>query len=203
MRALLGKVRELYEEALKPLGLALSRLGLTPNMVTFLGLTAAAGCCYVLCLGDLYLGLGLLALACFIDIADGALARASKRVSDFGGVLDKVVDRYVEFALVFGLMLGGFLKWWWGAFALFGMVMASYSRAEAQAALGRGSVKGGLMERQEKLLTLGVGMLAYPLHPASIDCAAVVVGSLSHITAAQRLLAAWRAQRAGGSPCTT
>ncbi|MEM4700391.1 MAG: hypothetical protein QXT74_05540, partial [Candidatus Nezhaarchaeales archaeon] len=95
-----------------------------------------------------------------------------------------------------GLMLGGFLSWWWGVFALFGMVMASYSRAEAQAALGRGSVRGGLMERQEKLLTLGIGMLAYPLYPASIDYAAAIVGGLSHITAAQRLLAAWRAQGA-------
>lgn len=199
---MLGRVRELYEEALRPLGLALARLGISPNVVTLLGLATAAGCCYALYLGDLYLGLGLLALACFIDVADGALARALGRASDFGGVLDKVADRYVEFALLLGLMLGGFLRWWWGVFALFGMVMASYSRAEAQAALGRGSVRGGIMERQEKLLVLGVGMLIYPLYRASVDCAAIVVGGLSHLTAAQRLLMAWRAQRAGGA-CTT
>ncbi|MEM4699917.1 MAG: CDP-alcohol phosphatidyltransferase family protein, partial [Candidatus Nezhaarchaeales archaeon] len=97
---MLGRIRELYEEALRPLGLALSRLGLTPNTMTLLGLAVAAGCCYALYLGNLYLGLGLLALACFIDVADGALARASKRASSLGDVLDKVVDRYVEFALL-------------------------------------------------------------------------------------------------------
>ncbi|MCX8205242.1 MAG: CDP-alcohol phosphatidyltransferase family protein [Candidatus Nezhaarchaeota archaeon] len=193
---MLGKVRELYEEAIKPLGLALAHLGIAPNAVTLLGLIVAAGCCYALYLGYLYLGLGLLALACFIDVVDGALARASRKASSFGDVLDKVTDRYVEFALLLGLMLGGFLKWWWGVFTLFGMVMASYSRAEAQASLGRGSVKGGLMERQEKLLVLGIGMLAYSVHHASIDYAAIIVGSLSHLTVAQRLLIAWRAREA-------
>ena len=199
---MLGRLRKRYEEALKPLGSALARLGLPPNLVTLLSLAVAAGCGYALYLGNLYLGLLLLALAGFMDVVDGAVARASSKASGFGGVLDKVVDRYVEFALLLGLMLGGFLRW--GVFALFGIVMASYSRAEAQAALGEGCVKGGLMERQEKLLLLALGMLLYPALPSSIDYAAIVVGALSHATAAQRLLRAWAySVRRGGTPCTT
>jgi len=195
VKELLGRLRERYEEALRPIGHALARCGVSPNFVTLSGLAVAAVCCYTLYLGRLYVGLGLLAAVALIDVLDGAVARASRRASRFGDVLDKVVDRYAEFALLLGLALGGFMSWWWGFFALFGMVMASYARAEAEAALGGRGVGGGLMERQEKLLVIAAGMLAYPTLPIALDCAGALVGALSHATAAQRLLRAWRRSR--------
>lgn len=189
---MLGRLRERYEEALRPIGHALARCGIPPNLVTLLGLAVAVACCYTLYLGRLYVGLGLLVIVALIDVLDGAIARASGRTSRFGDVLDKVVDRYAEFALLLGLALGGFMSWWWSFFALFGMVMASYARAEAEAVLGRGGVSGGLMERQEKLLIIAAGMLAYPALPGALDYAGALVGALSHATAAQRLLRTWR-----------
>jgi CDP-diacylglycerol--glycerol-3-phosphate 3-phosphatidyltransferase/archaetidylinositol phosphate synthase len=192
VEVLLGRLRERYEEAVKPVGLALARRGVSPSLITLLGLAMAAVCSYVLYLGMLHWGLGLLAVIALIDVLDGAVARASGRASGFGRVLDRVADRYAEFALILGLLLGGFMSWPWGLFALFGMLMASYARAEAEAALGEGGFKGGLMERQEKLLALAAGMLIHPLLPGVLDYVAAIVGALSHITAAQRLLRAWR-----------
>lgn len=189
---MLGRLREGYERALRPLGMTVARLGIPPNLITMLSLAIASGCGYALYLGHLYLGVALLALAGFMDILDGAVARALGKATGFGSVLDKVSDRYVEFALLLGLMLGGFLTWWWGVFALFGMVMASYARAEAHASLGGESVRGGLMERQEKLILLAIGALLYPVFTYSIDYAAIVVGSLSHATVVQRLVKARR-----------
>ena len=46
-----------------------------------------------------------LLLSGYCDTLDGSLARAQKKQSDFGSVLDIMMDRLVEFSVVFGLFL--------------------------------------------------------------------------------------------------
>lgn len=94
------------------------RAGVTPNRLTVLNLAlsvVAAGC---LAVGAGHappwersapvpvsawpmLTFAVMSLAFLIDLADGALARASGRVSAFGAVLDSTLDRYSDL-LVFG-----------------------------------------------------------------------------------------------------
>jgi CDP-diacylglycerol--glycerol-3-phosphate 3-phosphatidyltransferase/archaetidylinositol phosphate synthase len=78
-----------------------------------------------------------------------------------------------------------------GLFALFGMLMASFTRAKAESVGGLRSCTVGVAERQEKLLILIAGSLASTYYPVSLAIAVVLVGVLSHVTVVQRLQYTW------------
>jgi CDP-diacylglycerol--glycerol-3-phosphate 3-phosphatidyltransferase len=87
----------------------LGRLGFTPNSLTVLGsvLTASVG---ILVAQGWFVAAGVcLWLFSVTDTLDGALARATDSVSEFGAFLDSVCDRYAEAAVFFGLV------WWYQA----------------------------------------------------------------------------------------
>jgi CDP-diacylglycerol--glycerol-3-phosphate 3-phosphatidyltransferase/archaetidylinositol phosphate synthase len=87
-------------------------------------------------------------------------------------------------------------------FALFGMVMASYVRARAEASGKVESCDVGFVGRPEKITGLIVGMLLQRFFPQIriVQWAVVAVGVLSHITALQRLLYARRVIMGDGPP---
>ncbi len=225
---MLGSLRERYQRAMTPIGKALARTGITPNMITGLTVLVAMVSAWFFALGDLLVGFLFMILTVVMDMFDGAVARASGLVSKFGATFDHTLDRYAEFFFMLGLMLGpitivtipwwpysagdSFIPWFWGFFTLFGMIMASYTRAKAESVGGMKSCTVGIAERQEKLiLTIaGILLLAIPstniwidllsLFPPLLDffvllditniltLCIVIAGILSHITVAQRLL---------------
>ncbi len=184
---LLGRLREKYESAMEPIGRHLGRFGVKPNMITTMSLlvSSAAGVAYTLT----FPVLGALGLATsgFIDMLDGAVARATGAGTRFGAVYDHVLDRYAEFAILLGIGLGGFVNWVWIVFCLFGMVMASFTRAKAESVGGLVSCTVGIAERQEKIILLLVGSLLQPLLSFALLASVILVGLLSHITVVQRL----------------
>ena len=114
-----------------PVALLMSRMGLTPNIVTMIGLLIAGVAAYLIGIGLWWAG-GLVALfAGIFDMFDGALARATGRASDFGALLDSTIDRVSE-----AVVLLGVLAYYltsdndWGAMlvyaALVGSIMVSY-----------------------------------------------------------------------------
>jgi phosphatidylglycerophosphate synthase len=172
---------------MQPLGKRLGTLGLKPNAITTTSLLVSCLAAVAYALGLLLLGaVGLLGSA-FIDMLDGAVARATGTTSRFGAVYDHVLDRYAEFAVLLGIGLGGFVNWIWVVFALFGMVMASYVRAKAESVGGLKSCTVGIAERQEKLILLLAGSLLQLISPISLPICVLVVGILSHVTVIQRL----------------
>jgi phosphatidylglycerophosphate synthase len=118
---------------------------------------------------------------------DGAVARATGSVTRFGAVYDPVLDRYAEFAVLFGMGFGQLVAWTWVVFGLCGMVMASYTRARAESAGGLKSCRVGIAERQEKIILLVIGSLIQPLFSLALPLSVLIVGILSHITVIQRL----------------
>ena len=78
---------------------------LRPTVLTLvavcLGICAGVG----FGLGLAWLGGLLAALAQVLDGADGQVARLTGRVSTQGAFLDSVLDRYVDFSLLFGILL--------------------------------------------------------------------------------------------------
>jgi CDP-diacylglycerol--glycerol-3-phosphate 3-phosphatidyltransferase len=112
--------------------------------------------------GRLFLGLVLLGLAAIPDLLDGAVAKASGTSSQRGAFFDSVADRVTD-----ALVLGG-IAWHFALsrgglapmlpFAVLGAsTLISYERAKAES-LGF-DAKGGLMERAERLIALGVALL--------------------------------------------
>jgi CDP-diacylglycerol--glycerol-3-phosphate 3-phosphatidyltransferase len=112
--------------------------------------------------GALAAGALLLALTALPDVLDGAVAKASGTASPRGAFFDSVMDRVSD-----ALLLGG-VAWYLSTTepgrisilpvaVMAGSLIVSYERAKAEA-LGF-DAKGGLMERAERLLALGIGLL--------------------------------------------
>ncbi|MHA1903684.1 MAG: CDP-alcohol phosphatidyltransferase family protein [Candidatus Thorarchaeota archaeon] len=212
-----------------PVGKAIARTGITPNMITGLTVLVALVSAWFFAIGDLLVGLLFMIITVVMDMFDGAVARAAGLASKFGATFDHTLDRYAEYLFMLGLMMGPisavtipwwpyaagdtFIPWFWGFFTLFGMIMASFARAKAESVGGMENCAVGIAERQEKLiLTIaGILLIALPTSNIWIDFllflpssiiqffvflditniltfCIVVVGILSHITVAQRLL---------------
>ncbi len=172
---------------MQPLGRVVGRSGLTPNMITTLSLLISVGASIAYAWKLPILGAAGLVVSGFVDMLDGAVARATGSATRFGAVYDHVLDRYAEFAVLLGIGLGGLTDWVWVVFALFGMIMASFVRAKAESVGGLKSCTVGIAERQEKLLILIIGSLLAPWITFSLPAAVILTGILSHVTVIQRL----------------
>jgi len=167
-----------------PVGKAIARTGITPNMITGLTVLVALVSAWFFAMGDLILGFIVMILTVVMDMFDGAVARAAGLASKFGATFDHTLDRYAEFLFMLGLMMGPigavsipwwpyaagdtFVPWFWGFFTLFGMIMASFARAKAESVGGMESCTVGIAERQEKLILQFAGILLLALPTTNI-----------------------------------
>jgi phosphatidylglycerophosphate synthase len=193
-KPILTRFRKLYEQTMLPIGRACVRVGLTPDMLTALSLVLGGVAAFMISRGAFLLGVLFIGLMTFADMLDGSTARAGGLASPAGMLFDHVVDRYAEFFILLGIMLSGVVAAGWAMFTLFGMVMASYVRARAEATGKVESCDVGFVGRPEKIGLLVIGMLLQPFFPqlGLLGWAVIAVGVLSHITAIQRLLYARR-----------
>jgi CDP-diacylglycerol---glycerol-3-phosphate 3-phosphatidyltransferase len=175
-----------FKWVLDPIGGFLNRLGLTPNMVTILGLIGNTIGAYYLARGDMVTGGLLVLIMTPIDALDGTMARLRGEPSDFGAYVDSVSDRYSELIIYAGLLyyflklgepLGGLLVF--GAAS--GSVMVSYVKARAEG-LGY-EAKVGLLTRVERFLVLAPSLVFNQLY-----IGLTILAVFSHITAFQRIL---------------
>jgi phosphatidylglycerophosphate synthase len=189
MVPILARVRQSYEQVTLPLGYACASLGLTANMLTYLSLALSIFAGYLISQSWFWWGVVGILMVGIADMLDGATARATETASLFGTVLDHVADRYAEFFILGGVMLSGAATSTWVLFALFGMVMASYVRARAEATGQIASCNVGFAGRQEKLVLLVCGLLAQPVFSQTriLEWAVIAVGIASHVTAVQRM----------------
>jgi CDP-diacylglycerol--glycerol-3-phosphate 3-phosphatidyltransferase len=173
-----------------PVALAVARTGLTPNAITALGLAGSLGAA-ALVAGGYFLAGGLVVLAAAaLDLLDGALARATGRVTTFGGVFDSVLDRLGEAAVLGGVLFhfseGGHRQEVVLAFiAVVGSIMVSYVRARAEAAGLK--LTEGIFTRPERVIVLGLGLIVDQMR-----IALWILAVLAVFTALQRLYVVWR-----------
>lgn len=94
---------------LDPFILLLAKTGITPNQISFLsflfGLGAAA--CYLT--AHFIPGSILLAVSGILDLTDGSVARLTNRKSDFGAIIDWIIDKYVDGIVLFAIGLSCFV----------------------------------------------------------------------------------------------
>ncbi len=187
-----GTFRKPVDKAVKPIGNALRKTGLTPDHLTIMGLLVGAGAGVAIGSGRLWLGALLVVLAGLPDLLDGALAKAAGSSSQRGAFFDSTVDRVTDFFL-----LGG-IAWYFATgdfadelpmlpFAIAGVSsLISYQRAKAES-LGI-DAKGGLMERAERIIAILVGLVINPLLIPILWLMLV----LTTITAVQRFWKVWK-----------
>jgi CDP-diacylglycerol--glycerol-3-phosphate 3-phosphatidyltransferase len=179
------------------IGRFLGGIGLTPNMLTVIGLILNAGVAAVIAWWDIRLGGALLLVASAFDMLDGAVARATGKGSKFGGFLDSTLDRYSESIVYVGVLIyildtpdaktGAILT----LLATTGALLISYSRARAEAAGYNASV--GLVARPERVILLAICLIiGEPMW------ALWALAILTHLTAITRILHVWRMAEALG-----
>lgn len=174
-----------FKWVLDPLGGFFNKLGLTPNMMTMLGLLGNTVGAYYLATGELMTGGILVVVMTPIDALDGTMARLRGESSDFGAFVDSVSDRYSELIIYCGLLyhfltvgdrLGGILVF--GAAA--GSVLVSYVKARAEG-LGYGA-KVGILTRVERYLVLAPSLVFNQLY-----IGLGIIAIFANITAIQRI----------------
>ena len=90
----------------EPIALAMSRAGLTPNMLTLIGF-GIASLGGVLAAVEWWLLAGIVATAgAGFDMFDGAVARATGQVSKLGAFMDSTFDRWGEGVVYVGIVIG-------------------------------------------------------------------------------------------------
>ncbi|MEM3622313.1 MAG: CDP-alcohol phosphatidyltransferase family protein, partial [Candidatus Bathyarchaeia archaeon] len=136
---MLTKLKKKVQEWLVAEAEITHKMGLTPNKVSFIGITLAffSALTYALWQTNnfcLPIATILLLLSGFCDALDGVIARTYQEATPFGGFLDSLLDRYADAIVYAGIILGGLCDALWGLIALIGSLLVSYSRARAEAA---------------------------------------------------------------------
>ncbi len=167
--SLRNTLQAIIYKVIDPAVKVLIKLGLTPNVVTTIGFVLNLGVAVIFILGaeegnrgDLtYIGWAgaLILFAGLFDMLDGQVARLGDMKSTFGALYDSVLDRYSELVMFLGICYylvahHYFLSSIFAFVALIGSMMVSYVRARAE---GLGvEIKGGLMQRPERVVTIGL-----------------------------------------------
>lgn len=180
----------------------LARLGITPNLLTAIGLLLSVLTAVVIAQGYLRIGGFLVLFAGIFDMFDGALARVRHASTTFGAFFDSTLDRYSESIILFGLLYYALQRpglqetlWptsheqtWMIIFiyvASIGSLLVSYTKARAE---GLGiECKTGLLARPERVIILAVGLLL----GISIWMLAFLA-VFSNVTAIERIITVWR-----------
>lgn len=168
------------------------RLGLTPNLLTVIGLLLVMLIAIVIASGYEALGGVLLIVGAGFDATDGSLARLTNRVTKFGGFLDSSLDRYADGILMLALVWRGIesnnrLLIVLSVVALIGSFLVSYTRARAEA-LGI-QMKEGWFTRLERMIVLVLGLLlTLVFGDLSLVVAVALLAILGNLTAVQRIL---------------
>jgi len=151
------RMRIWFKWVVDPLGRFFLNIGMTPNMMTTLGLLGNFLGAFFLSQGKLMLGGWVVLIMTPIDALDGTMARLRGDPSDFGAFVDSVSDRYAELAILGGLLYfyanqGNVLASTLAFAAASGSVLVSYVKARAESL--QYEAKIGLLTRVERYLVL-------------------------------------------------
>lgn len=197
-----GNFRRSVETVTLPTGRWLVRIGFSADVLTTSGLAFSGATAVAIATGHHWIAIVLLALTGFHDLFDGPVAKASQRASQRGSFFDSVADRLVD-----SMLLGGVAYYLTAhqhgqlvllPFAILTTTfLISYQRSKAES-LGL-AAKGGLMERAERMILLGVGLLAKPIFVPILWLMLV----LTAMTALGRFRRVWDAAARPETPVST
>jgi len=195
---MLNFLRPFFARLFNPIGQALARTPITPDMITVAGTVGVSASCLALFpIGWLFPGAAIATFFVFTDMLDGLLARMTGSSGPWGAFLDSTMDRVGDAAV-----FGGITIWFIrnpadhvlavvSLFCLACGMAVSYVKARAQS-LGL-NADVGLIERPERILigltSIGLSGLGVP-YVLPIGMWALAAGSA--ITLGQRMHAVYK-----------
>lgn len=182
VKATAKKMRDHLQQGIyaviNPLVKGMIAIGMTPNMVTTIGLLGNIAAAVLIVCAGVYAGVmdttgqhcyylltwagGLIIGFSLFDMLDGQVARIGGMASTFGAMYDSVLDRYCEMftlgSISFFYLSSGNLGMALVTYlAVIGSIMVSYVRARAEG-LGL-ECKIGFMQRPERVVVTALGTL--------------------------------------------
>ena len=187
--ALRGKIARWFEE---PASAVLDKLGFTPNLATLTGTAISVGAGVAAADGQFVLAGVLVLVGATFDMLDGGIARRTGQVSNRGALLDSVMDRVSEGALLLGLLIFYTQSATFDqtliilAFIAFsGSMMVSYVRARAEGLGMKGTA--GFATRPERVVVITVTLLI-----SQPDWGLWILAVATPLSAMYRFWAEWR-----------
>lgn len=181
---------------LRPFYWLFGKLGVSPNWITFLGLSFALLCGYLLAVGKVPYAAAAFAVSGILDLLDGYVAKKFNKVTPLGSFLDSVSDRIADAAIFLGLMLY-YLDRGEGLYAglavsiLVMSFLISYVRAKAETLGVR--CRAGLMSRAPRFLVLLVALFLNGLSDWILRVDLWILSVLILETLAERIVETWKA----------
>jgi CDP-diacylglycerol--glycerol-3-phosphate 3-phosphatidyltransferase len=181
-----------------PIVTFLARLGVSPNLLTVLGMLLHFLFAWLIISGE-FLWAGL-AVFIFVplDALDGSLARKLDRTpgqGKFGAFLDSTSDRTAEVILFAGYLIYFSLEDNLGMMiaayiAVTGSIMVSYTRSRAEA-LGL-SCKVGLLTRVERYVIIVTSLILSAIWPILLEVGILILAVGTWFTVLQRAHHVWK-----------
>ncbi len=183
----------------RPISLRISKIllktGITPNQISVLSFVIGLAGASSFFIGEyFYLILGgiLVHIHSIVDGCDGEVARLKLRQTKYGGWLDSVLDRYVDAAIILGLVYGYWsingdtTIWIIGFFALIGTFLNSYTSSKYDSIFRDGDMTKRSkfrMGRDVRLLLITIGALTN-----QIPIMLIILAAIANFEAIRRLL---------------
>ena len=181
-----AKFRRYSDLIVVPMGEAVAKTGVSPNVLTLAGLLLSMAAAGAFAYGNLVYALILLALASLSDVLDGAVAKARGKVTGFGGYLDSLTDRYADTFILIGIAMYLNQHYILIMVVIVGSILVSYSRARAEMIINKCDV--GLAERSERLIVIMLATLLAIMGVNRFYEAMVLLAVITHLTVLQRVL---------------
>jgi CDP-diacylglycerol--glycerol-3-phosphate 3-phosphatidyltransferase len=187
--------RAFFTRLLTPVARVLTRLGVSPDVVTIVGtLGVCFGALAFYPRREFLTGTLVITAFVFFDTLDGIMARMNDRSTKWGAFLDSTLDRVADAAI-----FGGLVLWYAGsgdnaimaglalACLILGMVV-SYARARAEG-LGM-TADVGIAERAERLVLvlLATGLVGLGAPEILLTVVLALLALASLVTVIQRML---------------
>ena len=183
----------------RPISLRITKVllktGITPNQITiFSTIMGLVGASFFFSGEYFYLILGgiIIHIHSIVDGCDGEVARLKLRQSKYGGWLDSVLDRYVDAAIILGLVYGywsingDITIWVIGFVTLIGSFLNSYTSDKYDSIFKDKSMKKSSkfrMGRDVRLLIITIGALTN-----QIPIILIILAVITNFEALRRLV---------------
>lgn len=183
----------------RPISLRISKMliktGITPNQISVLSFVIGLAGASFFFIGEyFYLILGgiLIHIHSIVDGCDGEVARLKLRQTKYGGWLDSVLDRYVDAAIILGLIYGYWsingdvTIWIIGFFAIIGSFLNSYTGDKYDSIFRNEDMTKRSkfrMGRDVRLLLITIGALTN-----QIPIFLIILAALANFEALRRLI---------------
>ncbi len=180
--------RQIAERIVGPI----ASTGIDPNVLTIAGFVVSTATAVVIAFGWTLAGGALVLVTGGFDMLDGAVARINGSRSQFGAFLDSTLDRWAEGFIFTGLIWHQLVRdaqieVVLAVLTLIGSMLVSYTRARAEG-LGL-DAKVGLLQRPERLILLGIGLIG----PAWLLSGVLwFLAIATALTASQRMIHVYR-----------